>query len=90
MVQFTRDWSSVAETSIIRARFANGVLEPLGDVRLREGDEVVLTIEPLLSGSADNWLEETAGGWRELVDSEELKQRIEQSRLVVTRPEPRF
>jgi len=90
MVQFTGDGTAVAETTTIRARFANGVLEPLEDVRLHEGDEVVLRIELLSSGSANNWLEETAGGWKDLVDADELKQSIEQGRSQVTRPEPHF
>jgi len=74
----------------IRARFANGVLEPFEDPRLNEGDEVVVRIEPLSSAPGLAWLEQTAGGWKGLIDADELKRRIEESRLLVTRPEPRF
>jgi hypothetical protein len=35
-------------------------------------------------------LDETAGGWKGLVDADDFKQRIEESRLLVTRPEPRL
>lgn len=78
------------ESTTIRARFANGVLEPLEDVGLHDGDEVVLKIEPRSSVPEPNWLEETAGGWKGLIDADELKRRIEQSRLLVTRAEPRL
>lgn len=74
----------------IRARFANGVLEPLEDARLHEGDEVVLRIEAVSSVQGLDWLQGTAGGWKGLIDADELKKRIEESRLLVTRPEPRF
>lgn len=67
----------------IRARFAHGVLEPLEDARLHEGDEVVLRIEPISSAEGLDWLEETAGGWKGWVDAEELKKHIEESRLLV-------
>jgi predicted DNA-binding antitoxin AbrB/MazE fold protein len=80
----------VIETTTIRARFANGVLQPLEDVRLHEGEEVVLRIEPLSGPTSTDWIEETAGGWKGLVDADELKRRIKQSRLVVTGPEPRL
>lgn len=77
-------------STTIRARFANGVLEPLEDLRLHEGEEVVVSIEPLSSAPRLAWLEETAGGWQGLVDADELKRRIEESRLLVTRQEPRL
>ena len=77
-------------STTIRARFANGVLEPLEDPRLKEGDEVVVRIEALSSAPGLTWLEETAGGWKGLVAADDLKRRIEESRLLVTRLEPRF
>lgn len=77
-------------STTIRARFANGVLEPLENLPLNEGEEVVVRIDTLSSAPGRGWLEETAGGWKGLVDADEIKRRIEQSRLLVTRPEPRF
>jgi len=40
--------------------------------------------------SAGDWLERTAGGWAGLVDAEELKREIYDSRLITTRTEPRL
>ena len=74
----------------IRARFTNGVLEPLEDAPLHDGDEVVLRIEAVSSARGLDWLQETAGAWKGLVDAEELKTSIEESRLLLTRPEPRL
>ena len=73
-----------------RARFTNGVLKPLEDARLKDGDEVLVSIDSPPSASGLDWLEETCGGWRGLVDADELKRNIEESRLFMTRPEPRL
>jgi hypothetical protein len=40
--------------------------------------------------SAGDWLERTAGGWAGLVDAEELKREINESRSVTTRTEPQL
>lgn len=60
----------------IRARFSNGVFEPLKPeaiVGLREGDEVVLTVSAPLSDDATDPFGTTAGSWKGLVDGEALK-----------------
>jgi predicted DNA-binding antitoxin AbrB/MazE fold protein len=75
--------------STIRARFSHGSLKPLEAVELREGDEVTITIVSSRPVSAD-WLDRTAGGWAGLVDAEELRRAIYDSRLVATRTEPRL
>jgi hypothetical protein len=86
-------------STTVRARFAGGVLRPLEDLSLREGDEVMLTIvasEPSPGGAPEahevpgDWLDPTAGGWRHLIDAERLKQDIYESRLVAARAEPRL
>lgn len=77
-------------STTIRTRFANGVLEPLEGLRLHEGEEVVLRVDAVASAPGRAWLDETAGGWKGLVDADDFKQRIEESRLLVTRPEPRL
>ena len=74
----------------IKARFSGGVLKPLGDLELREGEEVTITVVALPSKARGDWLERTAGGWVGLVDAEKLKHEIYESRLLVTRPEPRL
>jgi predicted DNA-binding antitoxin AbrB/MazE fold protein len=72
----------------IRARFSQGVFEPLEPAvtdLVKDGEEVTLTIEtgPASSGDA---LRDTAGGWRDLIDGEALKAAIYRDRQLVTRP----
>jgi predicted DNA-binding antitoxin AbrB/MazE fold protein len=78
--------------STIRARFSDGTLKPLEALELKEGDEVTITIVSSSSSSRSgtDWLERTAGGWVGLVDAEELKREIYDSRLIATRAEPRL
>ncbi len=68
--------------STIRARFSHGTLKPLEAVELREGDEVTITIVSSRAESGGDWLDRTAGGWAGLVDTEELKREIYDSRLI--------
>jgi predicted DNA-binding antitoxin AbrB/MazE fold protein len=75
--------------STIRARFSHGTLKPLEAVDLREGDEVTITIVSSPK-SGEDWLDRTAGGWAGLVDAEELKREIYESRSITTRNEPRL
>lgn len=74
----------------IKARFSRGVLKPMEKLDLRQGEEVTVTIVALPSKPHDDWLERTAGGWVELIDAEKLKEGIYESRLLLTRPEPRL
>lgn len=74
----------------IRARFSDGALKPLDAVQLKEGDEVTITIISSTAKSKSDWLERTAGGWAGLVDADELKREIADSRLIATRAEPRL
>lgn len=74
----------------IKARFTNGVLKPLGDTGLKEGEELTLTIAPASPTGAEDWLARTAGGWAGLIDGEELKKAIYESRLLLSRREPRL
>jgi predicted DNA-binding antitoxin AbrB/MazE fold protein len=77
--------------STIRARFSDGTLRPQA-LDLKEGDEVTITIVSSSSSSrsGSDWLVRAAGGWAGLVDAEELKREIYDSRLVATRAEPRL
>lgn len=74
----------------IKARFSGGVLKPLEEVELKEGEEVTVTILGLSSKTHAGWLGQTAGGWVGLIDAEELKREIYESRLLSTRTEPRL
>ena len=73
----------------IRARFSKGVLEPLEELDLEEGEEVVIAILERSTGKGmREALKATAGAWKDLIDCEELKGNIYADRLVTTRPEP--
>ena len=76
--------------STIKARFSGGILKPLETLELKEGDEVTITIVSSHSKSGPDWLRRTAGGWAGLVDADELKREIYDSRLIATRTEPRL
>jgi len=76
-------------TTIIKARYTNGIFKPLEDLDIAEGKEVILTIDesstsPYRPGDG---LRAAAGGWKGLIDGENLKKEIYESRLICTRPE---
>jgi len=75
----------------IRARFSKGVIEPQEKVELTEGREITVTILdlPTPPGKVDA-LEASAGGWKGLIDAEELKENIYMDRLISTRSEVRL
>jgi predicted DNA-binding antitoxin AbrB/MazE fold protein len=74
----------------IRARFSHGVLEPLERLDVPEGEVLTITIIRLPAGQAGGGLERSAGGWKGLIDAEELKRNIYADRMISTRPEPRL
>ena len=74
----------------IRARFSHGVLEPLDRVDVPEGEVVTVTIIRLPTTATGSGLERSAGGWKGLIDADELKRNIYADRLISTRPEPRL
>jgi len=74
----------------IRARFSKGVFEPLERVEVPEGKEFTVTIDIPSVSKKKSFLEAlkiTAGGWKDLIDGEELKRNIYNDRLIATRPE---
>jgi predicted DNA-binding antitoxin AbrB/MazE fold protein len=75
----------------IRARFSHGVLDPLEALDLKEGEEVkvIITERPKGKGMIEA-LRASAGGWKGLIDAEELKRNIYANRLISTRPEPKL
>ena len=72
-----------------RARYVNGVLEPIEPLELESGSEVMVSIVPIDSGVG---LPGSAfGSWRGLVDAPELKRRLYESRRQSSgRPVPKF
>jgi predicted DNA-binding antitoxin AbrB/MazE fold protein len=79
-----------AMAGTIRARFANGVFEPLERLDMPEGEVLTITIIRLPIKEGGGGLERSAGGWKGLIDAEELKRNIYVDRLLSTRPEPRL
>ena len=75
----------------IRARFSKGVIEPLEAVDLKEGEEVrVIIVEQPKGKGMIEALRASTGGWKDLIDAEELKRNIYADRLLSTRPEPKL
>lgn len=70
----------------IRARFSNSVLEPLEQIEANEGEVLTVTILRLPAAERAGGLERSAGGWKGLIDAEELKRNIYADRLITTRP----
>ena len=62
----------------IRARFSKGVIEPLENLTIEEGKELIVTIAdmPVESAKTLEALKKSFGGWRDLIDAEELKKNI--------------
>ena len=61
----------------IKARFRNGVIEPLEKMEFKEGEEFTLTIVRLPEiEDREDAFKESRGGWKELIDCEELKRNI--------------
>ena len=73
----------------VRARFSNGALVPLEPLDLEEGDEVTVSIEPLLKrGRVSEAFNASKGGWVGLHDPEELKRMIYDARITGSRHKP--
>ena len=77
-----------SKPATIRARFKNGIIEPLEDLELRDGEEIVLTVmrQTEIEEGQDAF-RKSRGGWKGLVDCEKLKKDIYESRSIRTRPE---
>jgi predicted DNA-binding antitoxin AbrB/MazE fold protein len=69
----------------IRARVKGGVIEPLEQIDLPEGQEVMVTILPPTDREA---FQRSAGQWKGTLDAEALIRDIYADRLVSTRPVP--
>ena len=69
----------------IRARFANGVLEPLETLNLHEGKEVTITILDVPSARDVDAFRRSAGGWKGTIDAEEFIKHIYADRSAFAR-----
>ena len=68
----------------IRARYRNGLIEPLENIDLADGTEITITVSELASSSEDG-LSRSFGGWRGLIDAEEFLKNVYADRQISTR-----
>ena len=75
----------------VRARFANGVLEPLEALDLDEGQEVTVSIDDrTLPCRQGRGMRAAAGAWNGTHDPERLKHEIYAARRMTSRPRPKL
>ena len=77
----------------IRAKFSRGVFEPLEPAvagMVRERQEVLITISTESAALAGDPIRDTAGGWKDLIDTDAFKRNIYADRLLSTRPDVRL
>ena len=72
----------------IRARIKGGVIEPLEQMDLPEGQEVMVTILTVPTMTDREAFQRSAGQWKGTLDAEELIRNIYADRVVLTRPAP--
>ena len=67
----------------IRARFSRGLIEPLEELDLIDGEEIIITVTKATSKAAANdAFERAAGSWEGLVDTEALLRDLKESRKI--------
>ena len=76
----------------IKAKFSNGVIRPLEVLDVEEGKELMITISEVPSEPSKTLdaLRRSFGGWKGLIDGEELKRNIYADRLINTRMPPKL
>ena len=73
----------------VRARYSNGVFEPLDEVDLAEDQEVLLTVDEKPTPKRDpEAMRAGAGGWVGQHDPEELIRMIYEARITGSREPP--
>ena len=77
-------------SATVRARVKRGMLELLEKVDLPEGAEVSVTIRETPTPKSAGGLRRSAGGWKGLIDAEQLIEHIYADRLISTRSLPRL
>ena len=69
----------------IKARYRNGLIEPLEEIEITEGAEITITVsEPPIRKDG---LDRSFGGWKGLIDADEFLKNVYADRLISTRPE---
>ena len=70
----------------VKARYRNGVIDPLEELNLADGAEITITVsEP--SDISEDGLNRSFGGWKGLIDAEEFLRNVYADRDISTRPE---
>ena len=70
----------------IKARYRNGVIEPLEKIDIVEEAEITITIsEPVTTGAEG--IKKSFGGWKGLIDADQFLKDIYESRKISTRSE---
>ena len=72
----------------VKARFSNGVLTPLEPLDLKEGEEVMVSIENAQSPDKTIRALWATGAWKGNHDPEELKRMLYEARLTGSRELP--
>ena len=74
----------------IRARYRNGLIEPLEEIDLADGAEITVTLEEISPSLSEEERRRrflsSAGSWKDIVDEEFLPQ-VYRQRNLRTRPE---
>ena len=65
----------------IRARYRNGVIEPLEDIDIEDGTEITITVSEPIAGAAER-IKRSFGGWKGLIDADQFLRDIYESREV--------
>ena len=75
----------------IKGKYSGGIVMPLEEIDLDEGEEVVIAVsdEPSLERRRSA-LRASAGAWKGLNNPDELIRNIYASRLIQSRPEPKL
>lgn len=73
----------------IKARYRNGLIEPLEKIDLADDVEITITISEAKDTSGDG-LNKSFGGWEGLIDAEEFLRNIYADRRIATRERVRL
>jgi len=69
-----------------RAKFHNGLIQPLEPIDLAEDMEVVVTVSEGLYPATSNGTLASAGAWKDLLDCEQFEEQIYRNRTLNSRP----
>ena len=74
----------------IKAKFSKGVIEPMEEVDIAEGKEIIVTIIEIPFGAKEGAFKRAAGAWKGTIDAERLIRNIYTDRLLSPREEPKL